>query len=281
MIQDRDLRIAAEEAAKALVAAAELTPEKQFLKKVNRQRLRAELMLVWVFAVWAVGTAWHPIPLIAAALALGQQAVECIRARRLQTWSIAVVAVIALACWASLSGGAVRQLLGLLFHGLALAFALGVCIRERRPVPWAVLLALLVLFSGWQNHDAENSHIPPELGESSPFGLQVQLEQVDERGMTVTLTRPAGAGSLFTDGQAEIVLYKDGKWNRLYSLDPGKKPLIPLPEDGSPYTLEVDWRSTYGTLEPGWYRVAVDVQRAVPGATFFQSSYFSVQFEIK
>lgn len=279
-MEDRDLRIAAEEAAKALVDSVRLTPEKEFEKKANRQRLRAELMLVWVFAVWAVGTAWHPIPLIAAALALGQQAVECIRAKRLQTWSLAVVIVIALACWASLSGGAGHRLLGLLIHGLALAFAAGVCIREKRPVPWAVVLAVLVLLSGWQDQDAKNSDIPPELGESSPFGLQVQLDQVDARGMTVTLTRPAGSGNLFTDGQPEIVLYKDGKWNRLYSLKPGKKPLISLPEDGSPYTLEVNWRPTYGTLEPGWYRVAVDVQRAMPGAGILESSYFSVQFEI-
>ena len=216
MITDEKLRIAAEEAARALVDAAQLTPEQRFVKKANLQRRRGDLMLIWVFAMWAVGTALHPIPLAAAALVLVWEAVDCIKARRLQPWTAGVAAVILLACWASMGASSMsRAWLELLATLLALGFALGVCIQARRPVPWAVILALVVLLSGWQTVTAPGDDVPPELGESSPFGLTAQVDRVDERSMTLTLTPPAGDMVLMTETRPEIILYRDGHWNTL------------------------------------------------------------------
>ena len=280
MITDEKLRIAAEEAAQALVDAARMTPERQFEKKANLQRRRGDLMLIWVFAMWAVGTALHPIPLVAAALVLVREAMDCLKARRLQPWTAGVTAVILLACWASMGTiGTSRAMLELLASLLAFGFALGICIQARRPVPWAVILAVLVLLSGWQTVTAPGDDVPPELGESSPFGLTVQVDRVDERSMTLILSRPAGDTALMTETRPEIIVYRDGHWNTLYSVGkPQTKPQLQLPQDGSPYVLELDWTPYYGTLEPGWYRLTLDV-------TLFnglaQSSYISVQFEIK
>ena len=141
----------------------------------------------------------------------------------------------------------------------------------------------MVLLAGWQTVTAPGDDVPPELGESSPFGLTVQLDRVDARGMTLTLSRPASDTILMTETRPEIILYQDGQWNRMYSVGQNQtKPQLRLPQDGTPYVLEVDWGPSYGTLSPGWYRVTLDVTQYMPvGNGLAQTSYISVQFEIK
>ena len=104
MMDERALRLAAAEAAEALVSHAEeiakMSPERRFEKHENIKKWRVTLLAVWGFTVWLAGTPLSPLPMAAAGLMLAFGVIECIRARRLLPWPLALIALVALACWA-------------------------------------------------------------------------------------------------------------------------------------------------------------------------------------
>jgi len=208
--------------------------------------LQLGAMAVCAISGLAIGTAYHPLPLAAALLALGMQIRSTLRDKGQLPRTLALAAVLAAAFWIS-----------------------PLPTDPAAPPP--------------EPEKVDYVGFAARLEQVDPTGLTATLVLEDPKlelfaDGTLKLTRYEKNGWFEKGKWVEA--------QKLYSGAKGswKEQEVTLPADGSPVTVEYDWTYAYLELTPGWYRANVQVKEFM-GETNGTKSWrvFSVpvQFEIK
>ena len=208
--------------------------------------LQLGVMAVYAISGLAIGTAYHPLPLAAALLALGMQIRSTLRDKGQLPRTLALAAVLAAAFWIS-----------------------PLPTDPAAPPP--------------EPEKVDYVGFAARLEQVEPTGLTATLVLEDPEmelfaDGTLKLTRYEKNGGFEKGKWVEA--------QKLYSGAKGswKEQEVTLPADGSPVTVEYDWTYAYLELTAGWYRANIQVKEFM-GETNGTKSWrvFSVpvQFEIK
>jgi hypothetical protein len=203
-------------------------------------------LVVWAISGLAIGSAFHPIPLASALLALGMQIRNTLRDKGRLPWTLALAAALAAAFWIS-----------------------PLPTDPAAPPP--------------EPEKVDYVGFAARLEQVDPTGLTATLVLEDPEmelfaDGTLKLTRYEKNGWFEKGKWVEA--------QKLYSGAKGswKEQEVTLPADGSPVTVEYDWTYAYLELTPGWYRAYIQVKEFM-GQYKETKSWrvfgIPVQFEIK